>query len=137
MIVQLAQQAGTGVALLIPVLLIALWFAAIVRTGCTGSLQGDAPVGFSADADTPVGGTDDAGWCLDGAASWWTPALAVVGAILVGGWLPAWLVRSGLAASTTFLARMGLAGLGATMGAIGVVSLAWIILGSVDRVVPG
>ncbi len=125
-------------ALLIPVMLIGLWFSAIVRTGCTGPLSGDAPVGLAAEASPPTAASiDQAGWCLDGAISWWTPPLAVVGAIVVGGWLPLWIVQSGIASSTTFLARVGLLGLGAAAGAVGVVSFAWIVLGTVDRVVPG
>ena len=133
-----------GIAvLLIPVLLIGLWFSAIVRTGCSGSLTGDAPTGLAssvevaAEAGTAPAVANEAGWCLDGATSWWTPGLAVVGAVLVGGWLPTWIVRSGVAASTTFAARIGLLGLGATTGATGVVSLAWLLIGTVDRAVPG
>ncbi|MCP5029995.1 MAG: hypothetical protein GY929_27320 [Actinomycetia bacterium] len=123
--------------LLIPASLIALGFSTIVRTGCTGPLGGDAPVDLTVGSAPPSAGTGDAGWCLDGATSWWTPGLAVVGAILVGGWLPAWIVRSGIAASTTVGARLGLFGLGAVTGAVGVVSLAWLLLGSADRVMPG
>ncbi len=96
-----------------------MWVSTIARTGGTGSID------------------ETAGWYLDQAVSSWTPGLAFVGAVLVAGWLPAWIVHSGIASSISFAGRLGLVGLGAATGASGIVSLAWIILGSVDRLVPG
>ncbi|MCP3855143.1 MAG: hypothetical protein GY713_10995 [Actinomycetia bacterium] len=124
--------------LLVPVMMMALWISTITRTGCTGSVDGDQPNVVAVESSETSGQIDEtAGWCLDRAVAWWTPGLAFVGAALVAGWLPVWIVHSGIASSTSFAGRLGLVGLGAATGASGIVSLAWIILGSVDRSVPG